>query len=204
MALHHICGFYYIVPGPHAWSQPERKYLPQVSLKAHASIVSSTSRTVLTQTFTNPSPDKPIPEPRYTFPLYDGVSVVGFVCTINKDRVIRGVVQEKQKARQTYQAAVDRGETAGLLEQLPDAADVFTTTVGNVPAGADITVEITYLGELKHDAEVDGIRFTIPTSIAPRYGTYPGELLRRPANVDAAKATMEIVVDVAMPAGCNI
>ena len=39
-------------------------------------------------------------------------------------------------------------------------------------------VEITYVGELKHDAEVDGIRWTLPTKIAPRYGDVP-EALRK-------------------------
>ncbi|KAK3362484.1 von Willebrand domain-containing protein [Lasiosphaeria hispida] len=179
-----------------------RKYLPQVSLSVHAHIISSTSRTTLTQTFTNPSSGKAITELRYAFPLYDGVSVVGFVCTINGDRVIRGVVQEREQASQTYNAAVARGETAGLFEQLPAASDVFTTTIGNVPAGAEIKVDITYLGELKHDAEADGTRFTIPTTIAPRYGSYPGEMLE--TNVAGSKDGIDIVVDVEMPRGSNI
>ncbi|KAK4034553.1 von Willebrand factor type A domain-containing protein [Parachaetomium inaequale] len=193
----HICGFYYVVPGR---LTPERKYLPQLSLSAHAQIVSSTSRTTLTQNFVNPQSEA-IPELRYTFPLYDGVSVVGFVCTINGDRVIRGVVKERAQARQTYQAAVDRGETAGLLEQLPEASDVFTTTVGNVPANATLKVEITYLGELKQDAEVDGIRFTIPTRIAPRYGDYPGAVLSSSVKTEGG---ISIVVDVEMPDGSNV
>ncbi|KAI7785875.1 von willebrand domain containing protein [Diaporthe eres] len=65
-----------------------------------------------------------------------GVSVVDFTCTVNQDRVIRGVVKEKQRARQAYDSAISRGQTAGLLEQLPSASDVFTTTIGNVPGGA--------------------------------------------------------------------
>jgi len=197
----HVCGLYYLVPGPNSW-HPQRKYLPQVSLSAHARIVSSTSRTTLTQVFVNPSQESEIPELRYTFPLYDGVSVVGFVCTINKDRVIRGIVKERAEARKTYDAAVARGETAGLLEQLPDASDVFTTTIGNVPAGAEIKVDITYLGELKHDAEVDGIRFTIPTSIAPRYGSYPGEMLE--ATSVKTSSGISVVVDAEMPNGSQI
>ena len=202
----HVCGLYYLVsPQVSTWgSRPVRRYLPQVSLSVHAHIVASTSRTVLSQNFVNPSTDKAIPELRYTFPLYDGVSVVGFVCTINRDRVIRGIVEERTQARQTYDAAVARGETAGLFEQLPNASDVFTTTIGNVPAGAEIRVDITYLGELKHDAEADGIRFTIPTSIAPRYGNYPGQLLEAGSVSAKAKAGIDVVVDVEMPDGSNI
>ncbi|KAL2266667.1 hypothetical protein VTJ83DRAFT_6019 [Remersonia thermophila] len=197
-----ICGLYYVVPHPpDTYLPPQRRYLPQLSLSARTKIVASTSRTVLTQTFVNPK-DSPIPELRYTFPLYEGVSAVGFVCTINNDRVIRGLVKERSEARAVYQEAVDRGETAGLLEQLPDASDVFTTTVGNVPANATLKVDITYLGELKHDAEVDGIRFTMPTSIAPRYGDYPGQLLE--SSAPRPDAGLSIVVDVEMPEGSNV
>jgi len=74
--------------------------------------------------------------------------------------------RERKKAKKVFQEAVAQGQTAGLLEQLPEASDVFTTSIGNIPAGAELIVEITYLGELKHDAEVDGVRFTIPTVIA--------------------------------------
>ncbi|TEA15281.1 von Willebrand factor A domain-containing protein 5A [Colletotrichum sidae] len=198
----HICGLYYLGEQSHHYYDPQRNYLPTVSQSLHARIVASTSRTTLTQTFVNPPDHDAIPEVRYTFPLYDGVSVVAFTCTINNDRVIRGVVQEKNQARKTFDDAVARGETAGLLEQLPDASDVFTTTIGNVPTGAEIKIEIVYLGELKHDAEVDGIRFTIPTSVAPRYGSYPGTLIQKPANVSTKG--IEIIVDAEMPDGSTI
>jgi len=97
------------------------------------------------------------------------VSVVGFTCRIGS-RLLKGVVKEKEKALKVYKEAVERGETAGLLEQL-DNSDVFHTKLGNIPAGQKVIVDITYVGELKHDAETDGIRFTVPTTIAPRYGT---------------------------------
>ena len=195
----HVTGCYFTEP-LNEWHL-QRRYLPQLELSVYTHIVGSSSRTTLTQTFVNPSAEKSIPELRYTFPLYDGVSVVGFVCTIG-DRVIRGVVKEKSQARKVYQEAVDRGESAGLLEQLPNASDVFTTTVGNVPAGVSLKVEITYLGELKNDAGVDGIRYTIPTSVAPRYGDFPGTLLDAPQAV--TKSGIQITVDVETPNSSNI
>ncbi|UPK91504.1 hypothetical protein LCI18_002439 [Fusarium solani-melongenae] len=152
------------------WVEHARKYLPQVQVKAHTTILATTSRTNLTQTFVNPDKTNAIDELRYIFPLYDGVSVVAFTCTVGS-RVIKGVVKEREKAKQVYEEAKAQGEIAGLLEQSLESADVFTTTIGNVPAGEKIQVDITYLGELKHDAEVDGVRFTIPTHIVPRYGT---------------------------------
>lgn len=106
---------------------PAGNHLPQISLTAYARFSSTVSRTVLTQTFVNPSSSTTIPELRYTFPLHDGVSLVGFACTVKQGRVIRRVVKEKQQARQAYDSAVSRGYTAGLVEQLPvpSASDVF-------------------------------------------------------------------------------
>jgi hypothetical protein len=105
------------------------------------------------------------------------------------------LVKEKDKAKATYKAAVKRGEKAALLEQLPDAADVFTTTIGNIPKNSEVVVTITYIGELKHDAEVDGIRYTLPTSIAPRYGSYPDRLLTAST---LAQGGLSITVDITM------
>lgn len=115
-----LCGCSYISDDGYT-----REFLPQVDLAVHATILSSISRTTLTQTFVNPSKTKPIKEASYTFPIYDGVSVVGFVCHIG-ERVLRGVVKERQQAKADYQQAVDSGQSAGLLEQSIDAADVFT------------------------------------------------------------------------------
>ncbi|KAK6088937.1 von willebrand domain containing protein [Seiridium cupressi] len=188
-----IAGFYWVDT-----SSRFPKYLPQVRLEAHASILSSISRTSLTQTFINSSAH--LPEIRYSFPLYDGVSVVGFTCNIG-ERVINGVVKEKHQARQVYNKATAHGQTAGLVEQLPTASDVFTTTIGNVPAGAEIKVEVTYLGELKHDTQIDGVRLTIPTIIAPRYGSYPGKLI---TSHTQSNGGIKITVDAEVPAGSHI
>jgi Vault protein inter-alpha-trypsin domain/von Willebrand factor type A domain len=197
-----FCGCFYIVP---TRGYPTKKFLPQVDLSSHTTILSSTSRTTLTQTFINPSKSEKLEEVKYVFPLYDGVSVVEFKCTI-AGRVIVGVVKEKQEARKNYKEAVDRGETAGLLEQFPDAADSFTTRIGNVPAGEKVVVEITYLGELKHDAETDGVRFTIPTVIAPRYGqiTEDSGGLSESSSDAANKEGIRILVDVAVEDGVTI
>ncbi|CAA9962608.1 VIT multi-domain protein [Pyrenophora teres f. maculata] len=196
----YVSGLYYRGPF-NGWRQ-EKNFLPQIQMEAHATILATASRTVLTQTFVNPSTEKGIRECRYMFPLYDGVSVVGFVCHVG-ERTIVGEVKEKEKARAVYQEATARGEAAGLLEQLPEASDVFTTTVGNIPPGAKVIIKITYLGELKHDMEVDGIRFTIPTIICPRYSRYPGGFRTTPAT-NVMGGSISIVVDAEMPDGSFI
>jgi hypothetical protein len=170
----------------------------------HSTILSTTSRTTLQQIFTNPSSTDAIKECTYTFPLYDGVSIVSFTCRIGK-KVLTGLVKEKAKAKSIFDQAVAQGETAGLLQQAPEASDIFSTKLGNIPAGQSVVVEVTYIGELKHH-EAEGIRFTIPTKIAPRYGAGPNHgfssLGRFSAGGDSG--LISIVVDVNMPEGSFI
>ena len=185
----HVCGLFYTYHLPNAGYR--RKYLPPVQLNSHTTINPVCFTTQLTQTFHN-SNSEALPQVRYTFPLYDGVAVNGYAISY-ASKVIKGIVKQKDDAKKTYQAAVDRGETAGLLESLP--AGVFGVTIGNVPANTDVVVEITYCGELKHDAGIDGLRYMLPTSIAPRYGNYPGEVLNSNA---VAKGGISITVDMDM------
>ena len=196
----HLCGCLFLVQSD-GQGYALQRYLPLLDSESHTLLLSTTSRTTLKQTFTNPK--STIKECTYTFPLYDGVSVVSFICRIGS-RTLRGLVKEKHKAKAVYQEAVARGESAGLLEQLPAASDVFSTKLGNIPAGESVIVEIEYIGELKHDTETNGIRFTIPTQIAPRYGSVTG------SDVDMSKTSVNpnnairITVDVQMPTGTSI
>ena len=126
---------------------------------------------------------------------------MGFTCKIGK-KTLTGLVKEKLEAKRIFEDAVAKGETAGFLEQAPQASDVFSTKLGNIPAGKSVMVEITYIGELKH-YETEGIRFTIPTSVAPRYGSGPFTTVHG-GNVVQDDGGINIVVDVNMPEGSFI
>lgn len=186
-----ICAIYFNSPQPvDVWAgESKRRYLPQVRLDSHTILSSLCYTTTLKQVFSNSSKEA-IPQARYTFPLHDGVAVSGYTITYG-DTILRGVVQQKEIAKKTYEAAVAKGETAGLLEALP--AGVFGVTLGNLPSTTDVHVTIVYCGELKHDSGIDGLRYILPTSIAPRYGDYPGELLKSTAVSDSG---ISITVDV--------
>ncbi|MCJ1276511.1 hypothetical protein MMC21_004317 [Puttea exsequens] len=203
-----LCGCYYNIPGQYTL---QRNYLPQVDVNAHTIVLSTTSTTTLVQTFVNPSSADVIDNCKYVFPLYDGVSVVGFKCQMGS-RIITGVVKEKNKARETYDKAVARSETAGLLEQGP-TSDVFMTTLGNVPADTKLFVTITFVGELKHDIGIGGIRYTLPTFISPRYESAamdtPGPVTRTSRSgiehtTDASYQSggFNITVDIIMEESC--
>lgn len=123
--LQTICGCYYF-PTETDIARSDKHYLPLVDSQVHSTILSTTSRTFLTQTFTNPSATKAIKECVYVFPLYDGVSVVSFKCFIG-DKVLTGLVKAKEQANKIFDQAVAKGETAGLLVQAPESSDIFST-----------------------------------------------------------------------------
>ena len=74
------------------------------------------------------------------------------------------------------------------------------TTLGNISAGEKLQVRVKYIGELKHDLALEGIRFTLPTFISPRYGAGGPQ-----GAMDSALAGgISITVDVNMPNECPI
>ncbi|KAJ5678745.1 hypothetical protein N7462_006989 [Penicillium macrosclerotiorum] len=196
MATISFCGCY--VSNTEINGAIVRQYLPQVSLKAHAKILSSTARTTLTQIFANPS-DQILEEVSYTLPLYDGVSVVGFRCQVGS-RLLHSKVKSKEQANANYQEAVASQETAAIMDYSDSQRDIFTLRLGNVPAKEKITVDITYVGELKQDSQIDGIRYILPNSIAPRYGTpmAGSEKLSSASGLPANLQGISITVDVLM------
>ncbi|MGI4850727.1 MAG: VIT domain-containing protein [Janthinobacterium lividum] len=191
LAKQSVCGCWF--PSSSFGAAVCRAYIPLIKFKSHTTILSCTSRTRLTQTFVNAFSDAK--ELQYSFPLYDGVSLVTFDCLVGKTK-IHGVVKEKEQAGQEYEAAVDRGEVAALLSQVGESADVFTTKIGNVPAGQEVQVTIEYIGELKHDLGNDAIRFSIPTKIAPRYGSSPAELPPTNPGHALVEGGIDVIVDV--------
>ncbi|ODH27543.1 hypothetical protein ACO22_04177 [Paracoccidioides brasiliensis] len=192
------CGCWFLGPAS------QRNLLPQVDLKVHSTILSASSRTTLTQTFINPTPGE-LKDVKYTFPLVDGVSVVEFTCEIG-NRVIRGIVKEREEAKAEYQEALKKGQTAALLEQSVAASDTFTSSIGRIPVDSKAVVKITYLGELQHDAQADGIRFSIPSIICPRYGITSVEPHERSEFLVALvrKGAINITVDVSVDQGSII
>lgn len=180
------------------------RFLPQVEFRIYAHILGSVSHTTLTQTFSNPS-HSALDQVRYMFPLYDGASVVSFACSIGES-IIKGIVKERVSAQADFDAAVEHGKMASLLRQSHEASDVFATTIGNIPAGNTVRITISYLGELKHDAEVDGLRFTVPTSIAPRYSAGQSFLKNEEDSNFIAEGSgiTSMVLDVEMPEGSTV
>lgn len=104
-------------------------------------------------------------ETTYTFPLAHGASLLGLSVMLG-DQKMSGAVIEKQQATQRYEQAIDEGDTPVLVEQ--SSPGLYTANLGNLQDGEEATIELEYAQLLRF--EQGGLRLSIPTVVAPRYG----------------------------------
>ncbi|XP_052814966.1 von Willebrand factor A domain-containing protein 5A-like isoform X2 [Mya arenaria] len=96
-------------------------------------------------------------EAMFTFPVDDGSAVYQFEGMIDGRRVV-AEIQEKEQS----------GKSAMLLKEDTKSSDTFQCMLGNLPAGKEAELRLSYVNELPQ--EEDGrVRFTLPTVLNPRY-----------------------------------
>lgn len=138
------------------------------------------SRVRVTQEFENPFKEKI--EAVYTFPLPQNAAVDDMTMMVG-DRTVRGRILAREEARTVYEAARERGQVAGLLDQ--ERPNIFTQAVANIMPGEKVTVTISYVETLKYE---DGAyEFVFPMVVAPRY--VPGTPVSRRQRGAAANTT---------------
>jgi Ca-activated chloride channel family protein len=142
------------------------EFCPLKHTDVQAEISGFLARVTVTQEFSNPSQDKV--EAVYTFPLPQNAAVNDMTMRVG-ERTIKAVIKKREEAQKIYQQAVQAGHTAALLEQ--ERPNIFTQSVGNIPPGATVKVEITYIELLKYDAGF--YEFVYPMVVGPRY--IPGQ-----------------------------
>lgn len=137
------------------------KAAPVLGTTVEVRVTGVIARARVTQIFTNPSEDWV--EGIYIFPLADDAAVDTLRMKIG-DRVIQGVIQDKQEARQTYQAAKQEGKKTTLIEQ--QRPDIFTTSVANVGPGETVEVAIELQQVVRYEKGKFALRF--PMVVAPK------------------------------------
>ena len=145
--------------------------LPLKAVDVRARIDGLLTRTTVKQVFVNPF-DEHL-EATYIFPLPDRAAVTQFRLTV-AGRIVEGQLQERAKARETYEKAIQAGHRAAIAEE--ERPNTFTMRVGNLPPRETAIVELTLTGPLPVDSGEATYRF--PLVVAPRYipGTpLPGE-----------------------------
>ncbi len=136
--------------------------VPLTGIKVEGDILGRGARLRVSQRFRNRE-DRAL-EAVYKFPLPEGTAVCGFRAEID-GRTVVGEVEEREKAFETYDKALARGDGGYLLDQ--ERPNIFTLSVGNLNPGAEAVVQIDMVSLL----EMEGrrARFFLPTTISPRY-----------------------------------
>ena len=142
--------------------------LPKLKTNVTIDVEGMVSSTTVGQLFTNDS-DEPI-EAIYVFPLPPDAAVHDMTMVVN-NRLIKGIIQEKQKAKETYEKAKKEGKRAALTEQ--ERPDIFTNSVANVMPGDTILVRLQYVEKLHYEDGSFNLRF--PMVVGPRY--IPGRVV---------------------------
>ncbi|MFC7730656.1 VIT domain-containing protein [Actinomadura keratinilytica] len=164
----------------------DRGNLPLDSVDIKASITGLAAGIELTQGFRNPF-DVPL-EATYIFPLPDRAAVTALRMEA-ADRVVEGVLKEREQARRDYDAAIAAGRRAAIAEE--DRPDVFTMRVGNILPGEHVTIRLTLNQPLPY--EDDQATFRFPLVVAPRY--IPGTPLDEPPAGDGVASDTDAVPD---------
>ena len=136
--------------------------LPLKRTDVHGAITAAAAEVTVTQVFAN-THDRPL-EATYVFPLPEDAAVHRLRMHVG-DRVIEGLVREKEEARQTYEEAKREGHGAALVEET--TPNIFTSSVANILPGQEIRVEIAYLQTLPF--QEGQYRFVFPMVVSPRY-----------------------------------
>ena len=174
---------------PSSGAAPTEVPLPLRHTDVRATVTGYVSAVDVTQQFENPYDEKI--EAVYLFPLPEKAAVNEFVMTIG-ERKIRGILREKEEARQIYEDARAQGYRASLLVQ--HRPNIFEQKVANIEPGKRIDVNIRYFHTLAYE---DGwYSFVFPTVVGPRYNpvgsrdpvaAVPREDFRAPATGTAVR-----------------
>ena len=158
----------------------EGKALPLLGAVVSGEAEGGLASVVLRQSFANTGGEAL--EVTYAFPLPADGAVAGYEFRIGERRVV-GEIDRRREARERYEKALTEGRTAGLLEQ--ERADLFTQSLGNVPPGQEVLVELRIDQKLRWLPE--GMwEWRFPTVAAPRYLGAEGRV------ADAGRLTVDV------------
>ena len=171
--------------------------LPLESISYDVLVTGPYAEITVRQTFGNPNEE--FIEAIYSFPLHQEAAVDDMNMRMG-ERLIRGEIQTREEARETYEKAVSEGRTAALTEQ--ERPNIFTQSVGNLAPGEQITVELHLTQPLSYEDGVYGLE--IPMTVGPRFspaGVSDVEAISPPtaAGPTGVLVDMDIQLEMGMP-----
>ncbi|KAG1896545.1 uncharacterized protein F5891DRAFT_958552 [Suillus fuscotomentosus] len=161
-------------------------HLPLQEVDVRVWMVDVSAKVMVHQIFENES-ESPTSRAKYVFPFPANAAICAFELEHADGRVITGITEEKSEAAEAFHGAMDAGMFAGSTE-------LFTLSVGSIPARQKITTRLTFVMNLFDEARQDHICLRLPMTIAKRYGETPTALLNAPTTNERTR--VHITVDV--------
>lgn len=162
------------------------------SIDINATLIGSRAKVSITQTFTNHG--KRAIEASYTFPVPPKAMVQEFTLTLG-EKVVKSSIEETKKAYDAYDKAIEKGDTAGIIESI--RKDILELSLGNILPGEVAKITLTYLQEIPSTDHNSQILFRIPLVVAPRYENNPTqENLRIQPLIGENHTVVHIKVDI--------
>ncbi|WP_455201996.1 marine proteobacterial sortase target protein [Kaarinaea lacus] len=148
---------------------------PTVDTDVEMKVSGMVVRSKVVQTFENP--DDYWVEGVYVFPLPDNAAVDHMRMRIG-ERIVEGVIKEREEAKKTYAKAKREGKKAALMNQ--ERPNVFTNTVANIGPRESVTIEIEYQQTVQYEQQQGEGKFELrfPLTMTPRY--IPGTPVQQP------------------------
>lgn len=140
----------------------ERILLPLEETNVELEVTGGINTATVTQTFVNHTSHTL--EAVYTFPLPAKATVTDMELRV-RDRVIRSIVQEREQAQKTYEAAKREGKKTALIEQ--ERPNIFTTSVANFGPGERVRIRLQYMETLPYQKGKYSVTF--PMVVGQRY-----------------------------------
>lgn len=133
-------------------------------VQVQAALQETLAITTITQSYRNASPTNI--EAVYTFPLpLDAVLLE--MTVILGDKTLKGTILPKQEAEEQYEEAITDGDAPVMLQN--EQPGIYTMNVGNLLPGEKAQICIRY--GMFQRWQGDTLRYHLPTTIAPRYGS---------------------------------
>ena len=133
-------------------------------LQVKAELRETLALTTITQSYRNAS-SKNI-EAVYTFPMPLDAVLLEMIVTLG-DKTLKGTVLPKQEAEEKYEEAITDGDAPVMLQN--PQPGIYTMNVGNLLPDEKAQITISYGMFVRWQG--DSLRYHLPTTIAPRYGS---------------------------------
>jgi Ca-activated chloride channel family protein len=152
---------YFVVKG-----DADVDHLPLKDTRVEIAVSGVIADVKVVQTYRNEG-SRPI-NAQYVFPASTRAAVYAMRMQIG-DQVVVAKIKEREKAKQEFDEAKQKGKSASLLEQ--NRPNVFSMSLANIMPGDQIEIELRYTELL---VPTDGIYEVIfPTVVGPRYSSQP-------------------------------